>query len=320
MKAVIFKKYGTPDVLELKDVEKPVPKENEVLIKIHAASVNRTDCGIRWGKPFIVRFFYGIFHPRIKILGSELAGEIEAVGKSVTLFKKGDQIFGLTGDGMGAHAQYICLTEEAPVTAKPVNMNYEEAAAVCDGLMLAFNYLRKVNLQKGSNVFIYGASGSIGTAGVQLAKYYGASVTAVCNSKNVDLVKSLGADIVIDYTKEDFTKIGQTYDVVFDAVGKTSFFHCKELIKKGGVYFSTDLGSMAQNPFLAMWTSIIGSKKVMFPLPKANKKDVNFFKELIEAGKYKAVIDRKCSLEQIVEAYRYVEKGEKAGNVVITVE
>lgn len=320
MKAIVFKKYGPPGVLELMEVDKPVPKENEVLIKIHATSVNRTDCGIRWAKPFIVRFFYGITRPKIRILGSELAGEIEAVGKDVTLFKKGEQIFGLTGDGMGAHAGYICLPEESSITVKPANMNYEEAAAVCDGLMLAFNYLGKVNLQKGNKVLIYGASGSIGTAGVQLAKYYGAWVTAVCNSKNVDLVKSLGADEVIDYTKEDFTKINQTYDVVFDAVGKTSFFHCKKLMKKGGVYFSTDLGFMAQNPFLAVWTSVIGSKKVKFPLPKASKKDVIFFKELIEAGKYKAVIDKTYPLEQMAEAYRYVEKGEKAGNVVITIE
>ena len=198
-------------------------------------------------------------------------------------------------------------------------MNYEEAAAVCDGAMLAFTFIRKISLQKGDKILIYGASGSIGTAAVQLAKYYGAVVTAVCNTKNLELVKSLGADEVIDYTKDDFTKNGQTYKVVFDAVGKASFFRCKNLIDKGGFYFSTDLGFLAQNLFLVLLTGIFGSKKVMFPIPKDRKEDVAFFKELIEAGKYKAVIDRRYPLEQIVEAYRYVETGQKTGNVVITV-
>jgi NADPH:quinone reductase-like Zn-dependent oxidoreductase len=198
-------------------------------------------------------------------------------------------------------------------------MNYEEAAAVCDGAMLAFNYIKKADLQKGDEILIYGASGSIGTAAVQLAKYYGAEVTAVCNTKNLELVKSLGADEVIDYTKDDFTKTDQTYKVVFDAVGKTSFFRCKNLIKKGGVYFSTDLGFLAQNLILTLWTGIFGSKKVMFPIPKGRKQDVAFFKELIEAGKYRAVIDRRYPLEQIVKPYRYVEEGQKTGNVVITV-
>ena len=320
MKAIVYTKYGPPDVLHLKEVEKPAPADNEVLIKVYATTVNRTDCGFRKPEyPLIIRLLNGVFKPKRTILGSELAGEVEAVGKDVKLFKKGDQVFGLTGNKFGAHAEYICLPEKASIVTKPANMNYEEAAAVCDGAMLAFTSIRKINLQKGDNILIYGASGSIGTAAVQLAKYFGAQVTAVCNTKNLELVKSLGADEVIDYTKDDFTKIGQTYKVVYDAVGKTSFFRCKNLIKKGGVYLSTDLGFLAQNLFLVLWTRIFGSKKVIFPIPKDRKEDVAFFKELIEAGKYRAVIDRRYPLEQIVEAYRYVEEGQKTGNVVITV-
>ena len=320
MRAIVYTKYGPPEVLQLKEVEKPTPADNEVLIKVHATTVNRTDCGFRKPEyPLIIRLLNGVFKPKRTILGSELAGEVEAVGKGVKLFKKGDQVFGLTGNKFGAHAEYICLPEEASIVTKPANMNYEEAAAVCDGAMLAFNFIRKIDLQKGDKILIHGASGSIGTAAVQLAKYFGAQVTAVCNTKNLELVKSLGANDVIDYTKDDFTQNGQTYKVVFDAVGKTSFFRCKNLIKKGGVYLSTDLGFLAQNLFLVLWTRIFGSKKVIFPIPKDRKEDVAFFKELIEAGKYKAVIDRRYPLEQIVEAYRYVEAGQKTGNVVITV-
>jgi NADPH:quinone reductase-like Zn-dependent oxidoreductase len=320
MKAAVYTKYGPPDVVQIKEVEKPVPKDNEVLIKIHATTVNRTDCGFRKPEyPLIIKLVNGVFKPKKKILGSELAGEVEAVGKNVRLFKKADQVFGLTGNRFGAHAEYICLPEDASIVIKPANMDFEEAAAVCDGAMLAFTYIRKMKPQKGDPIIIYGASGSIGTAAVQLAKYFGAQVTAVCNTKNLTLVKSLGADEVIDHTREDFTKIGQTYRVVFDAVGKSSFFRCKNLLKKGGLYLSTDLGFLGQNLVLSLWTRIFGRKKVRFPFPKDRKEDVAFFKELIEAGKYKAVIDRRYPLEQIVEAYRYVETEQKTGNVVITV-
>jgi len=278
MKAIVYTKYGPPDVLQLKEVEKPTPADNEVLIKIHATTVNRTDCGFRKPEyPLIIRLLNGVFKPKRTILGSELAGEVEAVGKGVKLFKKGDQVFGLTGNKFGAHAEYICLPEKASIVTKPSNMNYEEAAAVCDGAMLAFTYIRKVNLQKGDKILIYGASGSIGTAAVQLSKYFGAQVTAVCNTKNLELVESLGADEVIDYTKEDFTKHGQTYRVVFDAVGRASSFRCKNLLKKGGIYFSTDLGFLAQNLFLVLWTGMFGGKKVKFPIPKDRKEDVAFF-------------------------------------------
>jgi NADPH:quinone reductase-like Zn-dependent oxidoreductase len=257
--------------------------------------------------------------PKERYWGVSWLEKLKKSAKVSSYSKKGDQVFGLTGNHFGAHAEYVCLPEAASIVIKPANMNYEEAAAVCDGAMLAFTYIKKINLQKGDKILIYGASGSIGTAAVQLAKYFGAEVTAVCNTKNLELVKSLGADEVIDYTKDDFTKNGQTYRAVFDAVGKTSFFRCKNLMKKGGLYFSTDLGFLAQNLFLVLWTGIFGSKKVLFPIPKDRKEDVAFFRKLIEAGKYKAVIDRRYPLEQIVEAYRYVEEGQKTGNVVITV-
>jgi len=320
MIASVYKRYGPPEVLQIKEVEKPTPKDNEVLVKTYATTVNRTDCGFR--KPeygFIVRFFSGLFRPKKNVLGSEFAGEIKAIGKDVKTFKRGDQVFGLSTGHFGAHAEYICLREKASMSIKPANMSYEEAAAVCDGLMLAMTYIRKINFQKSTIILINGASGSIGSACVQLAKYYGAKITAVCNTKNIELVKSLGAEKVIDYTKDDFTRDDQVYDVVVDAVGKSSYFRCKKLLKPGGVYFSTDLGFLAQNIFLALWTPIFSSKKVKFPIPKDSKKDIVFFKELIEAGKYKAVIDRRYPLEQIIEATRYVETGQKTGNVVITI-
>ncbi|MDP4176414.1 MAG: NAD(P)-dependent alcohol dehydrogenase [Bacteroidota bacterium] len=319
MKAVVFEKYGPPEVLELKEVEKPIPKDDEVLIKIHAATVNRTDCGFRDPEYFFIRFFSGLFKPKKKILGSELAGEIESTGKEVTTFKKGDRVFGLSTINFGTHAEYICMSEKRSITTMPANMSYEQAAAVCDGLMLAICYIRKIDFKKARKILINGASGSIGSACVQLAKHYGAEVTAVCNTKNMELVKSLGADEAIDYTREDFTKSSQLYDIVMDAVGKSSFFRCKRILKPGGIYFSTDLGFLWQNIFLAMLTPIIGSKKVMFPIPKDSKEDVGFFKELIEAGNYRAVIDKCYPLGQIVEATKYVETGQKTGNVVITI-
>ena len=346
MKAIIYTKYGPPEVLQLREIEKPVPKNNEVLIKIFATTVNRTDCGFRKPEyPVIIRLVNGLFKPKKQILGSELAGVVEEIGSDVKLFKKGDEVFGLTGNSFGAHAEYICLPEDGAITKKPSNMSFEEAAAVCDGLMLAYNYIKEIKEPSEKKILIYGASGSIGTAAVQLAKYLGreiimqenenhpinlshvlngAKVTAVCNTKNLELVKTLGADTVIDYTKEDFTKINQTFDVVMDAVGKSSYFKCKNLLTPSGVYFSTDLGFLAQNPFLALWTSIFGKmpsgRKVLFPIPKEKKADIQFFKEIIESGKYRAVIDRKYKLDEIVEAYKYVETEQKTGNVVITVQ
>ncbi len=328
MKAIVYTKYGPPEVLQLKEVPKPVPKDNEVLIKVHATTVNRTDCGFRKPEyPVIIRLVNGLFKPKKQILGSELAGEIEAVGPAVKTFKPGDQIFGLSIPNFGTHAEYLCLPETGSIAIKPANMSYKEAAAVCDGLMLAITYIREIDFTKERRILINGASGSIGSACVQLARYYGAKITAVCNTRNLETVKLLGADEVIDYSKEDFTKNGNLYDVVIDAVGKSSFFRCKKILKPGGVYLSTELGFLAQNVFLALLIPIFSilpgrqtSKKVKFPIPKDSKDDVVFFKELIEAGKYKAVIDRSYPLEEIVEATKYVETGQKTGNIVITVE
>jgi NADPH:quinone reductase-like Zn-dependent oxidoreductase len=319
MRAAVYDRYGPPEVLRLEEVERPVPKEDEVLIKVHASAVNRTDTGLRSAEYFISRFLTGLLRPKRKIPGTELAGEVVEVGAAVTEFKVGDHVFGVSASTAGAHAEFVCLPESAPLAHKPTGMTFEEAAAVCDGAILALSYLRRVDLRMKQKILVYGASGSIGTAGVQLARYFDADVTAVCNTKNVELVRSLGADRVIDYTREDFTKSGETYDFIFDAVGKLSFKRCRGSLKPGGIYGSTDLGPYWQNPFLALWTSRIGDKKVLFPIPRYTKKDILFLKELIGAGKYRAVIDRRYPLEDVVEANRYVETGQKTGNVVLTV-
>jgi NADPH:quinone reductase-like Zn-dependent oxidoreductase len=317
MRAVVYDRYGPPEVLRLEEVERPVPKEDEVLVRIHATTVNRTDCGWRGAKPFLTRYFTGLRRPKRRILGSELAGEVEAVGAAATEFKVGDHVFGV--NYFGAHAEFVCVPEDRPLGHKPTGMTFEEAAAASDGAILALTALRKGGLRKGQKILIYGASGSIGTAAVQLAKYFEADVTAVCNTKNVELVRSLGADEVIDYLQEDFTKNGQTYDVVFDAVGKHSFRRCRHSVKPGGFYVETDLGFMWHVPILALATRRLGDKRVTLPTPDYTKKDVLFLKELIEAGKYRPVIDRSYPLEQVVEATKYVETGQKTGNVVLTV-
>jgi NADPH:quinone reductase-like Zn-dependent oxidoreductase len=317
MRAVVYDRYGPPDVLRLADVERPVPKEDEVLVKIHASTVNRTDCGWRSAKPFIVRYFIGLLRPKRKILGMELAGEVEAVGAGVTEFEVGDQVFGVTG--FGAHAELVCIRESAAVAHKPASITFEEAAAVCDGACIALSCLRDADLRKGRSLLIYGASGSVGTAAVQLATYFGVDVTAVGNTKNVELVKSLGADEVVDYLQEDFTMSGKTYDVIFDAVGKTSFRRCRRSLKPRGIYIETDPGFLWHVPVLALLTRRIGDKRVKLGIARYTKKDVLLLKELIEAGKYRAVIDRSYPLEDVVEATKYVETGEKTGNVVLTV-
>jgi len=314
MKAIVYTKYGPPDVLELKEVEKPAPKDNEVLIKVHASTVTPMDWRFRNGKTIIARFMTGLLRPKNSILGVELAGEVEAVGKDVKLFKQGDQVFG--GGRPGAHAEYTCMPEDK-VAMKPSNMTYEEAAAVHFGAVTALLFLRDYGcIQSGQKVLINGASGGVGTFAVQLAKYFRAEVTGVCSTTNLELVQSLGADRVIDYTKEDFTKSGQTYDIIFDAVGKSSFSKCKSALNRNGIYLST----VATIPLILqmLWTSKIGSKKAIFAMSPLNKEDLIFLKDLIEAGKVRSIIDRCYPLEQTAEAHRYAEQGHAKGKVVIT--
>jgi len=324
MRAVVYDRYGPPEVLRLEDVERPVPKEDEVLVKIHATAVTRADCATREANRrsglavmLLSRFISGLRRPKQRILGTELAGVVEAVGAAVTEFAVGDHVFGSSGFRFGAHAEFICMRESARIAHKPTGMSFEEAAAVCDGGLNALWCLRLAELRQGQSILIYGASGSIGTAGVQLAKSVEADVTAVCTTKNLALVRALGADRVIDYTQDDFTTNGQTYDVIFDAVGKHAFRRCSGSLKRGGSYLATD---GLQNLLLALWTARIGNKRVLFQIPpRYTKQDVLFLKELIEAGKYRAVIDRRYPLEEVVEATRYVETEQKTGNVVLTV-
>jgi NADPH:quinone reductase-like Zn-dependent oxidoreductase len=317
MRAVVCDRYGPPDILRLAEVAKPVPKPDEVLVRVHATTVNRTDCAIRAGEPFISRLVSGLRRPKWRILGTELAGTVEATGAAVTQFTVGDEVFGVNAWRFGAHAEFVCMRERGPLARKPIGVSFEEAAAVCDGTILALGCLRPADVRKGRSVLIYGASGSIGAAAVQLARYFEAEVTAVCNTKNAEVVGSLGADQVIDYTREDFTGNGETYDVIFDAVGMQSFGRCKGSLKPGGAYLATD---HLQNVPLALWTSRFGDKRVVFPIPpRYTKRDVLFLRKLIEEGKYRAVIDRRCPLEDVIDATRYVETKQKTGNVVLTV-
>ena len=320
MKAIVATKYGSPDVLQLKEVEKPTPKDNEVLIRVYATTVNRTDCAMLRAKPFIMRFFVGLFKPNKPILGTDFAGMIEAVGKNVASLKVGDNVFGFDDGGVSSHAEYMIISEDNALTTMPESIPYEQAAASVEGAHYAYNFINKVNIERGQKVLVNGATGAIGSAAVQLLTYFGVHVTAVCHMKDADLVKSLGANNVIDYTQEDFTNSREKYNFVFDTVGKSTFKKCKPLLVSGGVYISSELGPMVQNPFLALITPIIGDKKVIFPLPIDRNRSVRFIKKLSEEGKFKAVIDRTYSLDEIAEAYRYVEKGQKIGNVVITVE
>ncbi len=314
MKAIVYTRYGPPDVLELKEVEKPAPKDNEALIKVHASTVTSIDLRFRQGKNIIARMMSGLIKPKSNILGSELAGEVESVGRDVKLFKQGDQVY--AAGQMGGHAEYVCMPEEK-VAMKPTNMTYEEAAAVPFAAPVSLQFLRnKGGIQSGHKVLINGASGGLGTFAVQLAKYFGADVTGVCSTTNLEMVQSLGADRVIDYTKQDFTKTGQTYDIIFDAVGKSSFSKCKSSLSQNGIYLST----VATIPLLLqmLWTSMIGSKKAIFMMAPYRVEDLIFLKELIEAGKVESVIDRRYPLSETAEAHMYVEKGHAKGKVVIT--
>ncbi|HUX94616.1 MAG TPA: NAD(P)-dependent alcohol dehydrogenase [Bacteroidales bacterium] len=324
MKAIVHTKYGPPDELQLKEVEKPIPGDNEVLIKIHATTVTTSDCNVRnftfvpKSFQFLARIMLGFKKPKIKILGIDLAGEIEAVGKDVKLFKEGDQVFGSPGTKMGAHAEYSCVPEDGALAIKPADMFWEEAAAISLAGNTALFFIRDLaKIQAGQKILIHGASGAIGTYAVQLAKYYGAEVTGVCSAANAEMVKSLGADKVIDYTKEDFTKSAERYDFVFDVVGKTTFSQCKSILKPKGIYLENMLE--IKDILRMMWSSITGGKKIKGGVSKENTENLNFFIGLIESGKLKPVIDTIYPLERTAEAFQYVEKGHKKGNVVIKI-
>ncbi len=323
MKSVICTKYGTPDVLQIKELEKPVPKDNEVLIRIYATPVTSGDARIRRADPFIIRLIFGFKKPRQPVLGVVLSGEIESIGKKVTQFKEGDKVFGTTGMSFGAYAQYKCIPEDGVLALKPENMTYEEAAAIPFGATAALDFLKKGNIHSYTNgsdrkkVLIYGASGDLGSIGVQLAKYYGAEVTAVCSTSNIEFVKSLGADKVIDYIKEDFAQNGIKYDIIFETVGKSDYSGCIKSLTNNGTLMLANGGLSLM--LKGIWTSVFTNKKVIAGVIKERAEDLIFFKELIESGKLKAVIDRQYPLEQISEAHAYVDKGHKKGSVVVTI-
>jgi NADPH:quinone reductase-like Zn-dependent oxidoreductase len=331
MKAVVYTEYGSPDVLQLKEVEIPVPRDNEILVRVHATSVNIGDLWARNFKEITPssftmplplwlpsKMYFGFTKPKINILGSEFAGEVEAAGEDVKRFKKGDQVFGYRGQKMGAYAEYLCIPEDSLVTIQPANMTYEKAAAVPYGALTALSLLQKANIHPGQKVLINGASGSIGSAAVQLAKHFGAEVTGVCGTSRLELVKALGADKVLDYTREDFTKNGETYDLIFDILGKSSFSSCRNCLKQNGIYL---LASFKMKQLIEMlWTSLGGRKRVICALSSENPEDLGLIKSLVEQGKIKSIIDRCYPLEQTGEAHRYVEKGSKMGSVIITIE
>lgn len=318
MRAAVVTRYGSPDVVKILSVPKPTPATNEILVRVHAATVNRTDCGELRGRPFFIRLFYGLRRPRRTIFGLDFAGEVEAVGAGAVSFKQGDRVFGMCPSASnGAQAEYVAVPDRS-VAAMPAGARFDQAV-VCEGAFYANAVLKKINLKPGHKILIYGASGAIGTAMVQLAKSTGAAVTAVVATPHLDLVESLGADRAIDYTSEDFTRIGEVFDFVVDAVGKTSFFRCRRLLKPEGIFAATDLGPRAQNLALAMWSSITRSNRVVIPVPRRIAGFADFLKGLMEAGQFRAIIDRRYDLAEIADAYRYVETGQKVGIVVIGV-
>ena len=324
MKAAVFTRYGPPEVLEIRDVERPVPRDDEVLVRIHAATVCAADWRMRKADPFFVRFMIGLRRPKkVHVLGMELSGTVESVGQAVTRFRKGDQVFGSTGFDFGAHAEYACLPE-GRLAFRPANMTLEEAAAILFGGVSALYFLREAKIQAGQRVLVYGASGSVGVFTVQLAKHFGAHVTGVCSTANLELVKSLGADEVVDYTREDFSKAGRVYDIVFDTVGKSGFSRSLRALKRGGSYVrvggSGRLASILGGMIRGMWVSLTGAGRVFGGVARPADGDQAFLKELIEAGELRTVIDKRYPLSEIAEAHRHAEAGHKRGHVIVLLE
>lgn len=319
MRAAIHTRYGPPEVVSVKEISKPSPGDHEMLVRVIASTVNRTDCGFRSAEYFISRFWSGLLKPKFHTLGCEFAGEIVEVGKNVQSFQPGEKIFGFNDTRFGGHAEYLVVTEDEGIARVPENIPFDEAAAIAEGAHYALCDIRAAKIKKGQHVMVYGATGAIGSAAVQLLKYFGVHVTAVCNTRSVELVRALGADVVIDYQTQDFTQTPQRFEMIFDAVGKISFAKARPLLTRKGVYLSTELGKNAENIFFALVTPLLGGKKVLFPIPLIRREDVQLLAELVEQGWFRPVIDRKYPLDQIVEAYTYVESGQKTGNVILNI-
>lgn len=320
MKAAVHTSYGPPEGVRIADVDRPVVRDGELLVRVRATTVNRTDCGYRAAKPFILRFFTGLIRPKVTILGTEFAGDVEAVGHGVTSFEVGDRVFGYSEGRFGAHAEYMTVPADGFVATVPAGLGFEEAAPATEGSHYALSIIRKTKVTTGQSVLVYGATGAIGSAAVQLLKSMGVDVTAVCATDHVELVEGLGADRVVDYTAGDFTQDVRSYDVVLDAVGKSTFGRCRRLLTPHGVYASTDLGPWGQNLVLGLVTPLLGRKRAQMPTPIEDPTMATYFKELMESGEFKPVVDRCYPLDEIVDAYRYVETGQKIGNVVIAVD
>lgn len=317
MKAAYHTQYGSPEVLTIRETAKPVPKAHQILVKVLATTVNRTDCGIIRAKPFIIRIFTGLIHPALPTTGTDFAGVVEAIGKNVSRFRPGDRVWGLDDMGLSSHAEYLVISENKAVLTIPEGISFEQAAAGSEGAHYALNFINKIKLAPGQKVLVNGATGAIGSAAVQLLKYYEIHVSAVCRGEHFKQVKSLGADQLIDYTREDFTRRAEQYDYIFDAVGKSSFFRCKRLLNSKGAYISSELGPWSQNLYMPLITKIAGGKKVIFPFPQNIKNSLEFVKELMEQGRFKPLIDREFPLEKIREAFTYVASGQKTGNVIL---
>lgn len=320
MKAAIYTKYGPPDVIQIVDIEKPTPKDTEVLIKVYRTTINRTDCGFRRANYFVSRFVTGLFRPKQQVMGSEFVGEVVGLGSEVKEFVVGDVVFGFDDVHGAAHAEYMVERSNGPIAKLPKNVNYKKMFPASEGATYALNVIEAAGIMSGQKALVYGASGAIGSAAVQILKYRGVEVTAVCGTNAVGLVKNLGADTIVDYQKSDFTKTDERYELIIDAVGKSSYKACKPLLSVGGKYTSSELGRGGQNPLLALLFAITGSKKVIFPIPKISKDKIEYIQNMFATGAFKPLIDKEYPLDQIVEASRYVESGQKVGNVVINVQ